>query len=337
MAIYHVKNILVTGGAGFIGCNFVNHLLAENPEVHIVNLDKLTYAGTMDNLTDLPDPGRHTFVHGDICDRPALEDLVREHEIDTVIHFAAESHVDRSITGPSDFIYTNIIGTFTLLEVMREYWLKEKGFDATDCRFHHISTDEVYGSLTKDDTAFTEDSPYQPNSPYSASKASSDHLLRSYFHTYQLPVIITNCTNNYGPHQHPEKFIPKIIQSCVHRQPFPVYGDGSNIRDWLYVTDHCEALLKVLINGKLGECYNIGGKTQVSNNDIASLITAEMDKHIPENAPHSQYLEYVTDRPGHDWRYAMDISKIEKELKWSPKETLESGIQKTVKWYLAQT
>jgi dTDP-glucose 4,6-dehydratase len=326
------RNVLVTGGAGFIGCNFVRYLLATDPEVRIVNLDLLTYAGSLDNLRDLPDPARHVFVQGDICDRGLVDRLLREHQIDTLVHFAAESHVDRSITGPAAFVETNLVGTFTLLEAARTAWLDGK--TAEHSRFHHISTDEVYGTLGRDNPPFTETTPYAPNSPYSASKAGSDHLARAYFHTYKLPVVTTNCSNNYGPFQHGEKFIPTVIRSCLRQQPIPVYGDGSNIRDWLYVEDHCRGIEAVIHQGRLGETYNIGGCNEWANINIVKKICALLDERRPEHAPHERLISFVTDRPGHDWRYAIDARKMDQELGWRPLETFEIGIAKTVDWYL---
>ena len=326
------RNVLVTGGAGFIGCNFVRHLLTADPDVRIVNLDLLTYAGSLDNLRELPDPARHTFVQGDICDRPLVDRLLREHAIDTLVHFAAESHVDRSITGPAAFVQTNLVGTFTLLEAARIAWLDGRTVD--HCRFHHISTDEVYGTLQRDDPPFSETTPYAPNSPYSASKAGSDHLARAYFHTYGLPVVTTNCSNNYGPFQHGEKFIPTVIRSCLRQQPIPVYGDGSNIRDWLYVEDHCRGIEAVIRQGRLGETYNIGGCNEWANLNIVKRICALLDERRPEHAPHERLISFVTDRPGHDWRYAIAADKMDRELGWRPQETFDTGIAKTVNWYL---
>jgi len=325
------RNVLVTGGAGFIGCNFVRYLLATDPAIRIVTLDLLTYAGSPENLRDLPDPTRHSFVQGDICDRPLVDRLLREHTIDTVAHFAAESHVDRSITGPAAFVQTNLVGTFTLLEAARAAWLDGK---SQACRFHHISTDEVYGTLQRHDPPFTETTPYAPNSPYSASKAGSDHLVRAYFHTYGLPVVTTNCSNNYGPWQHGEKFIPTVIRSCLLQQPIPVYGDGSNIRDWLYVEDHCRGIDAVIRSGKPGETYNIGGCNEWANIGIAKLICTLLDQRRPHHAPHDRLISFVTDRPGHDWRYAIDADKMAKALHWQPRETFQTGIAKTVDWYL---
>ncbi len=326
------KNILVTGGAGFIGCNYIRYFLKKHNDVNIINLDKLTYAGSEKNLADIKNNPRYRLVQGDICDRALLDTLLRENHIDTIVHFAAESHVDRSIAGPFPFIQTNIVGTFTLLEAAREYWLTENTVRET--RFHHISTDEVYGSLTKEDAPFTEKSSYQPNSPYSASKASSDHLVRAYFHTYKLPVITTNCSNNYGPYQHNEKFIPTIIHACLNQKPIPIYNDGSNIRDWLYVEDHCEALDIVLRNGKLGETYNIGGENEWSNLDVVKCVTEWMDQHFPDNAPHARLMQFVKDRPGHDWRYAIDPKRMRDELGWQPRYGFAEGIAVTIRWYL---
>jgi len=403
----------VTGGAGFIGCNYVRYMLASDADVRIVNLDALTYAGSLDNLKDLPDKvnsvgredalgykvngdqvncatreyplgeardgalgyeSRHTFVQGDICDRALVDRLLREHQVDTIVHFAAESHVDNSISGPEIFVQTNVMGTFTLLEAARQYWLVERqgrgvrsqgagtshqspvtSHDSLreSFRFHHISTDEVYGTLSKDDPAFSEETPYAPNSPYSASKAGSDHLVRAYFHTYGLPVTTTNCSNNYGPYQHSEKLIPTIIRNCVNGSAIPVYGDGSNIRDWLYVEDHCSGIDAVIRKGKLGETYNIGGINEWANIDIVRCICSIMDELVVGNVSkssgelwnkrvssggqvtsHKSLISFVTDRPGHDWRYAIDASKMGQTMDWKPAETFETGIRKTVEWYL---
>jgi len=334
MAEFTPRSMLVTGGAGFIGSNFVRYMLATDKNVRIVNLDALTYAGSLDNLRDLPDTSRYFFEHGDICDADLIERLLREHAIDSIVHFAAESHVDNSITGPEAFVHTNVMGTFTLLDAARHYWLGERGFGLSDCRFHHISTDEVYGTLGTDDAPFSETTPYAPNSPYSASKAGSDHLVRAWFHTYGLPVTTTNCSNNYGPRQHGEKFIPTVIRCCREGKPIPVYGDGSNIRDWLYVDDHCGGIDTVIRRGQLGETYNIGGINEWANNDIARLICTLMDEMLPASTPHAQLISYVQDRPGHDWRYAIDAEKITDELNWQPAETFETGIRKAVAWYL---
>ncbi|ATX80302.1 dTDP-glucose 4,6-dehydratase [Mariprofundus aestuarium] len=330
---YKPVNMLVTGGAGFIGCNYVRYMLASDPDVRIVNLDLLTYAGSLINLKDLADESRHDFVQGDICDRELVDKLLRDYKIDTIVHFAAESHVDNSISGPEVFVKTNVMGTFTLLDAARNYWQKEKKWGKGECRFHHISTDEVYGTLEVDDPAFSETTPYAPNSPYSASKAGSDHLVRAYFHTYGLPVTTTNCSNNYGPFQHSEKLIPTIIRNCVNGTPIPVYGDGSNIRDWLYVEDHCSGIDAVIRKGQLGEVYNIGGINEWKNIDICRLICQLMDRHAPENAPHEKLITFVKDRPGHDWRYAINAEKMRSDLEWTPSETFETGIRKTVSWY----
>jgi dTDP-glucose 4,6-dehydratase len=328
------KNILVTGGAGFIGCNFVRYVLRNDRDVEIINLDALTYAGSVGNLKDLPNPSRHKFVQGDICDRALVDRLLREHRIDTVVHFAAESHVDRSITGPGAFVQTNVVGTYTLLEACRQYWQQEMQWNESQCRFHHISTDEVYGTLERDDPAFTETTPYAPNSPYSASKAASDHLVRAYFHTYQMPVVTTNCSNNFGPYQHGEKFIPTVIRSCKEQKAIPVYGDGSNIRDWLYVDDHCAGIWAVLNGGRLGETYNIGGGNEQQNIDIVRLICKLMDQIRPAGAPHAKLISFVTDRPGHDWRYAIDASKLTRELGWKRAERFEEEMRDTIEWTL---
>jgi len=332
---FQPTSMLVTGGAGFIGCNFVRYLLATDAVVKVVNLDALTYAGSPGNLKDLPDASRYHFVQGDICDAVLVSELLREHAIDTIVHFAAESHVDNSITDPAVFVQTNVGGTFTLLEAARQYWLEEQGWDVTQCRFHHISTDEVYGTLGKDDPAFTEIMPYMPNSPYSASKVGSDHLVRAYHHTYGLPVTTTNCSNNYGSYQHAEKFIPTVIRSCLESKPIPVYGDGSNIRDWLYVEDHCCGIDTVIRRGRIGETYNIGGCNEWTNIDIVRLICRTMDElHPSPGISYASLISFVTDRPGHDWRYAINAEKIIGELGWKPEESFETGIVKTIEWYL---
>jgi dTDP-glucose 4,6-dehydratase len=333
-----MRNVLVTGGAGFIGCNFVRYLLAQEPQVHVVNLDALTYAGSRENLRDLPDADRHTFIHGNICDRPLVERVFHEHAIDTVVHFAAESHVDRSITGPAAFIETNITGTFTLLEAARRAWLDE-GQDRGGMRFHHVSTDEVFGTLGADDPPFAETTPYAPNSPYSASKAASDHIVRAYWHTYGLPLTISNCSNNYGPYQFPEKLIPLMILNALRGEPLPVYGDGQQIRDWLYVLDHCEAILAVLQRGRVGETYNIGGENQPANLEIVREICEILDKQFSDSpyAPHARLIRFVKDRPGHDRRYAMNTAKIRRELGWSPRHGLAAGLRQTIEWYTGHT
>ncbi len=327
-----MQNVLVTGGAGFIGSNFVRYLLRTDERLRLVTLDALTYAGSRANLNDLPDNGRHTFVHGNICDTPLVEKLLREYAIDTIIHFAAESHVDRSIHGPAPFIQTNLVGTFTLLEAARQVWEESGGFDGR--RFHHVSTDEVFGSLAPQAPAFSETTSYDPHSPYSASKAGSDHLVRAYFHTYGLPVTLTNCSNNYGPYQFPEKLIPLMILNALRSQPLPIYGDGLQIRDWLYVEDHCEAIHLVLEKGRLGETYNIGGGNQPTNLEIVQHICSILDELQPAGAPHERLITHVPDRLGHDRRYAMDITKIHAELGWMPRHNLTSGLRATIEWYL---
>ncbi len=331
-----LKNVLVTGGAGFIGSNFVRYLLQTQAAVHIVNLDALTYSGSLENLKDLPDETRHTFVQGNICDAELVKSLLHEHQIDTVVHFAAETHVDRSITDPGNFIQANVVGTFTLLEGVRQAWLQEKIFPQEDVRFHHISTDEVFGTLGPGEPAWTEDRPYAPNSPYAASKASSDHLVRAYGHTYGLPYTLTNCTNNYGPYQFPEKLIPLVILNALEGKPLPVYGDGQQVRDWLHVEDHCEAISLVLQRGVPGNSYNIGGGNQPANLTIVETICDILDELRTESAhrPHRQLITFVKDRPGHDRRYAMDITKIRRELGWQPRHSMTEGLLETVRWYL---
>ncbi len=329
-----MRNILVTGGAGFIGANFVRHILASDAnKLLLVNLDLLTYAGSLDNLQDVSDP-RHIFVRGDIKDTDLIMRLLQEYQIDTIVHFAAESHVDRSISAPHCFIETNILGTFTLLQAARQYWLQQKKWDEQHCRFHHISTDEVYGSLQLGEKAFDEKSRYAPNSPYSATKASSDHLVRAYYHTYQLPMTMSHCSNNYGPYQHTEKLIPTIIRACMHNQAIPIYGDGSNIRDWLYVEDHCRGIVDILQHGKVGETYNLGGHCEMSNLSLAKEICALMDKYFPKKNLYQENIQFVQDRPGHDWRYAIDSHKIFQELHWRPLESFASGLEKTVRFYI---
>jgi dTDP-glucose 4,6-dehydratase len=326
--------ILVTGGAGFIGSNFVLDWLRQSDEA-VLNLDALTYAGNMHNLASLHGDKRHTFVHGDITDRELLSKLFAEHKPRAVVHFAAESHVDRSIHGPGAFMKTNIDGTFALLEAARAHWSALTGDAKAAFRFHHVSTDEVYGSLKASDPAFTEDHPYEPNSPYSASKAASDHLVRAWHHTYGLPVVTTNCSNNYGPLHFPEKLIPLMIVNALAGKPLPVYGDGQQIRDWLFVSDHCSGIRAVLAKGRLGETYNIGGWNEKANIDIVKTVCSLLDEMRPDQAgPYARLITYVADRPGHDRRYAIDARKIERELGWRPAETFESGIRKTIRWYL---
>ena len=336
MPAYQPHHVLVTGGAGFIGANFIRHLLENEPTVQIINLDKLTYAGSLDNLHNLPDAKRCHFVQGDITDAALVRHLLQHHNIDTIVHFAAESHVDRSIAAPAAFITTNVLGTFTLLEAARHHWLEIEKRDAAHCRFHHISTDEVYGSLTSTDPLFTEKTAYQPRSPYSASKAGSDHLVHAYYHTYGLPITLSNCSNNYGPYQHAEKFIPTILRSCIEHKPIPIYGNGKNVRDWLYVDDHCRGILAILKNGSIGEQYNLGGNNEWENIALATYICELMDKQKPHTSSYKNLLQFVTDRPGHDFRYAIDFSKAKKELHWQPQETLESGLKKTIQFYLSR-
>ena len=327
------KVLLVTGGAGFIGSNFVQEAVGRGHTV--VNLDALTYAGNMDNLAALKGNPAHIFVHGSILDSKLIAELLAQHKPAAVVHFAAESHVDRSILGPAAFVETNVTGTFTLLQSALEHWRTLSGEAKDRFRFLHVSTDEVYGSLGPNDPAFHEATPYQPNSPYSASKAGSDHLVRAYFHTFGLPVLTTNCSNNYGPFQFPEKLIPLMIHNAVNGKPLPVYGDGQNVRDWLYVADHCDAILRVLEAGRPGETYNIGGLNEQKNLDVVHVLCGILDELHPNGAPHNRLITYVTDRPGHDRRYAIDCRKIQGELGWAPKESFATGIRKTVEWYLA--
>jgi len=326
--------LLVTGGAGFIGSNFVLDWLARSTEP-VVNLDKLTYAGSLAHLATLAADSRHVFVRGDICDRALVRRLLAEHRPRAIVHFAAESHVDRSIAGPSDFVQTNVVGTFSLLEEARDYWSELDGGEKAGFRFLHISTDEVYGSLGPDDAPFTETTPFAPNSPYAASKAAADHLVRAYHHTYGLPTLTTNCSNNYGPHQFPEKLIPLMIRKALAGEPLPVYGDGRNVRDWLYVADHCTALRRVLEAGRIGETYNIGGESEQANIDLVHALCDILDRLRPRRAgSYRALVSFVKDRPGHDRRYAIDIGKIRRELGWQPEESFESGLAKTVRWYL---
>jgi dTDP-glucose 4,6-dehydratase len=331
-----MQTILITGGAGFIGANFVLYFLENNKDHHIVNIDKLTYAGDFRNLTALESHARHTFIQGDICDRALINSLFSKYDFNGVIHFAAESHVDNSITNPDTFVQTNIFGTFNVLDAARNYWMEAPQQYKTaykNCRFHHISTDEVYGTLGKKGL-FTEKTPYAPNSPYSASKASSDFMVRSYFHTYGMNVVTTNCSNNYGPKQHDEKLIPTIIRKALSGEKIPIYGDGQNIRDWLYVSDHCRGIELVYKNGRNGETYNIGGNNERNNLYIANVICEMLDKISPKQKQYKEQISFVTDRVGHDFRYAIDASKIENELGWKAQENFESGIKKTVQWYV---
>ena len=326
--------ILVTGGAGFIGANFVLDWLKVNDEP-VLNLDKLTYAGNLENLASLRGDSRHLFVQGDIGDRPLVGRLLAEHRPRAIVNFAAESHVDRSIHGPEDFIQTNVVGTFHLLEETRGHWQSLADAEKAAFRFLHVSTDEVYGSLGPEDAPFTEETPFAPNSPYSASKASSDHLVRAYQHTYGLPTLTTNCSNNYGPYQFPEKLIPLMILNATRGKSLPIYGDGMNVRDWLYVADHCSAIRAVLAQGRLGETYNVGGWNEMPNIQIVKIVCGLLDEMRPDPAgPHERLITYVKDRPGHDRRYAIDAGKIHRELSWKPAETFETGIRKTVRWYL---
>ncbi len=330
-----MKNVLVTGGAGFIGSNFLRHLLHVEPNIRVVNLDALTYAGSLENLKDLPGADRYRFVEGNICNSSLVKKLLRDHQIDTIVHFAAESHVDRSIFSPEPFFQTNVMGTLTLLEASRQFWVVDAGLSLENVRFHHVSTDEVYGSLGPGEPAFSETTPYVPNSPYAASKASSDHLVRSYGHTYGLPVTISNCSNNYGPYQFPEKLIPLMILNAQADKPLPVYGDGQQIRDWLYVDDHCEAIHAILVKGQAGETYNIGGGNQPANLTIVNTICDMLDELQPGKGSHHELIQFVTDRPGHDRRYAMNITKIHAALGWTPRHSFSDGLRITVEWFLA--
>jgi len=328
--------ILVTGGAGFIGGNFVLDWLADPASEAVINLDKLTYAGNLSSLESLKDDPRHIFVHGDIGDKDLVASLLTMYQPHTIVNFAAETHVDRSIHSPTEFVKTNIIGTFSLLECAREYWYGLDKSAKKAFRFHHVSTDEVYGSLSATDPAFTEKNPYRPNSPYSASKAASDHLVRAWFHTYGFPVVTTNCSNNYGPSHFPEKLIPLVILNALNSKPLPIYGDGQQIRDWLYVGDHCAAIREVLARGKLGETYNIGGWNENTNIDVVKTICTILDEVKPrsDGKSYAEQITFVKDRPGHDHRYAIDASKVKHELGWCPTETFDTGIRKTVRWYL---
>ncbi len=329
-----MQTLLVTGGAGFIGGNFVRLSMARG-DVRVINLDLLTYAGNPDTLADLDDDPRHVFVRGDIGDRALVEDLLERYRPAAIVNFAAESHVDRSIDGPADFIRTNVVGTFNLLDCARRHWAALPPTEAQAFRFLHVSTDEVYGSLGPEGL-FTEETPYAPNSPYSASKAGSDHLVRAWHHTYGLPVLTTNCSNNYGPYQFPEKLIPLMILNAVAGRPLPIYGDGGNIRDWLYVEDHCRAIWRVLEAGIPGEVYNVGGNSERTNLEVVDRLCAILDELLPDSPhrPHARLKTFVTDRPGHDRRYAIDASKIKRELGWEPRETFDSGLRATVQWYL---
>lgn len=328
----HQRVLLVTGGAGFIGSNFVIESVRQGHRV--INLDALTYAGNVENLACLEGNSAHSLIRGSILDGPLVSSLLTDHRPDAIVHFAAESHVDRSILGPAAFVETNITGTFTLLESCLKHWRSLPESSAKDFRFLHVSTDEVYGSLGPDEPAFHEETPYRPNSPYSASKAASDHLVRAYFHTYGLPAVTTNCSNNYGPYQFPEKLIPLMIHNAIGGKSLPVYGDGQNVRDWLYVEDHCNAILAVLEKGQPGETYNVGGLNEQKNLDVVNILCSILDELHPEGAPHNRLITYVKDRPGHDRRYAIDCTKLQRDLGWSPRESFHTGIRKTVQWYL---
>ena len=335
MSTDKLETILVTGGAGFIGANFVLNWL-KTKKSSVINLDKLTYAGNLENLTSIKDNPQHIFVQGDIGDRALVDKLLEQYKPDALVNFAAESHVDRSIHGPEDFIQTNVVSTFHLLESVRGYWDQLNEKEQGGFRFLHVSTDEVYGSLDASDPAFSETNAYAPNSPYSASKASSDHLVRAYHHTYGLPVLTTNCSNNYGPYQFPEKLIPLIIMNALKGKSLPIYGDGKNIRDWLYVGDHCAAIIRVLEKGAVGEVYNIGGNYEKTNITIVQTVCEILEELAPPSSgtSYTELITYVKDRPGHDRRYAIDATKIAREMGWTPAETFESGIRKTVAWYL---
>ncbi|GGM97810.1 dTDP-glucose 4,6-dehydratase [Shewanella xiamenensis] len=337
--------ILVTGGAGFIGSAVVRHII-NNTQDSVINLDKLTYAGNLESLVSVAASERYTFEQVDICDRAELDRVFSQHQPDAVMHLAAESHVDRSITGPADFIQTNIVGTYTLLEAARQYWTQLDAERKSAFRFHHISTDEVYGDLPHPDEQegqavnqelplFTETTPYAPSSPYSASKASSDHLVRAWLRTYGLPTIVTNCSNNYGPYHFPEKLIPLVILNALEGKPLPIYGKGDQIRDWLYVEDHARALYKVVTEGKVGETYNIGGHNEKQNLEVVQTICSILDSLVPKATPYTDQITYVTDRPGHDRRYAIDATKMSAELNWQPQETFATGLRKTIEWYLS--
>lgn len=333
--MYHPKAILVTGGAGFIGTNYINHILQTSPELRVVNLDSLTYAACREAALR-PECENYHFVEGDINNASLVAKTLRDHQIDGVVHFAAESHVDRSIAGPAAFITTNIVGTFTLLEAVRHYWLDELGLDADGCRFHHISTDEVYGSLAFDDPAFMETTPYDPRSPYSASKASSDHLVNAYHHTYGLPITMSNCSNNYGPYQHAEKLIPTVINSCLKRQPIPVYGKGKNVRDWIFVEDHCRAIAEIFTNGALGCSYNVGGGNEWRNIELVQFICEVLDQMAPwQGHQYQELISFVSDRQGHDLRYAIASERLQ-TVYADRLHTIQEKLPETIAWYLEQ-
>jgi dTDP-glucose 4,6-dehydratase len=334
----HVPRVmLVTGGAGFIGSNFIRHQLRVDPALAVICLDKLTYAGSLANLGDMPGPPRYRFVHGDACDQDLVRRLLTEAEVDTIVHFAAETHVDRSITDPGAFVRANVVGTSGPLEAARRVWLERRARrPGRSYRFHHVSTDEIYGALAAGAPAFTEASPCAPNSPYAASKAASNHLVRAYQRTYGLPVVVSNSSNNYGPHQNPEKFIPTVVDACRRRVAIPMYGDGSHRRDWIYVEDHCRALDLILRRAQTGATYNVGAGVELANLDLARRICAMFDEIRPQHAPHARLITFVPDRPGHDWRYAVDWSKLARELGWRPHEALDTGLRRTIEWFLAR-
>ncbi|MGH6895085.1 MAG: dTDP-glucose 4,6-dehydratase [Geminicoccaceae bacterium] len=335
MSGHSPRTMLVTGGAGFIGSNFIRHELRADPEVRVICLDKLTYAGSLDHLGGLPEAPRCRFVQGDVCEASLVRRLIADNDVDTVVHLAAETHVDRSITDPGAFVRTNVVGTSALLEAARLAWLDPPSDGQRRRRLHHVSTDEVYGALGAGAPAFTEASAYAPSSPYAASKAGSDHLVRAYHRTFGLPVVISNSSNNYGPRQNHEKLIPTVIEACRRRAPIPIYGDGSHRRDWLYVEDHCRALDAVLRSGRTGETYNVGAGEELANLDLARRICAIFDQMRPQDAPHDRLIAFVPDRPGHDWRYAVDSAKLTRELGWRPQESLETGLRNTIEWFLA--
>ncbi len=334
MSNYVPRNILVTGGSGFIGSNYIHQILSDNQsDIRIINYDSLTYAANIKNLEHLPNQHRYQFIKGDILDKNLLDHILAQYMIDTIVHFAAESHVDRSITDPSVFVDTNVKGTYVILESARQYWEKQFHLSASLCRFYHVSTDEVFGSLELDEKPFTETDKYTPNSPYSASKAGADHLIRAYFQTYQLPVVLSYCTNNYGLYQHTEKLIPNIISCCLNHRRISIYGNGENIRDWIYVNDHCQAIQIILTQGNIGECYNIAGHNELSNIAVAHMICKKMDRLIPQTQSYTSLIEFIGDRKGHDFRYALDDTKIRTELGWHPKIDFTTGIEHTIKFY----
>lgn len=334
MDAYRFNNVLVTGGAGFIGSNFIRYLLSEASETRVINLDKLTYAGSEQNLFNLPNTQAYSFIKGNICDRRLLDYIFEEFNIDTVVHFAAESHVDRSIVDPTLFIETNVNGTCQLLEAAYQYWTKQYSLSPHRCRFYHISTDEVFGSINIHDSPCSEEARYCPSSPYAASKASSDHLVRAFYTTYRLPIVMSYSTNNYGPHQHFEKFIPTVINCCIEEKDIPIYGNGKNVRDWLYVQDHCIAIFNILKYGLVGESYNIAAGNELSNIELAYMICNSMDEVSPRNIPYKSLVVYVQDRMGHDFRYALDTRKIRTTIGWKPRVDIASGLDRTIKFYL---